>query len=523
MKRQFSFLALVIAVFAASFIYAQAPKAFNYQAVIRDGSGNLITSGLIELKFTIRTGTSTGTVQYQETISVAPNQFGLVNHAVGTGVVVTGTMAGVTWSSGDKFLQVEVNTGSGLVDLGTQQLVSVPYAISSGDNQWTATGTDIKNNNTGNVGIGTSAAPNQKLDVNGGINVTGGIIQRGGNPITTTSDLGLYSRISGQSVRIVSNAGDISFYNTDASGIAGAGTGSTMVISKNGRVGIGAVPAFPLHVAGSISGTPLNTSGPESWFNPNSALQQSASATTTNVSIYATAYVASSAGFVAHSDTRLKNITGTSNTANDLQTLNKIEITDYTMRDSRADSSLFKKVIAQQVQSVYPQAVKNTAAPDFIANLYQLASNYTVNGNTLTITLAKAIEEKDKNDVVAGTEIKLYFNEKTNSKNIKEEVACIEAIKGNTIIVSVPDMPSDFAFDKVFVYGTKVSDLLSVDYEAIAMLNVSATQELYKLIVDLKVENASLKAELNTATSSLKADIEFVKAQLGIRSQNTTK
>jgi uncharacterized protein (TIGR02145 family) len=35
----------------------------------------------------------------------------------------------IDWSVGDKFMQVELNTGNGFVDIGTQQMVSVPYAL----------------------------------------------------------------------------------------------------------------------------------------------------------------------------------------------------------------------------------------------------------------------------------------------------------------------------------------------------------------------------------------------------------
>jgi hypothetical protein len=37
--------------------------------------------------------------------------------------------------------------------------------------------------------------------------------------------------------------------------------------------------------------------------------------------------------------------------------------------------------------------------------------------------------------------------------------------------------------DKVFVYGKQCLDLKAVDYDAISMLNVSATQELAKKVV----------------------------------------
>jgi hypothetical protein len=49
--------------------------------------------------------------------------------------------------------------------------------------------------------------------------------------------------------------------------------------------------------------------------------------------------------------------------------------------------------------------------------------------------------------------------------------------------------------DKVFVYVKRCLDLKSVDYDAIAMLNVSATQELAKKVEALEAENSRLKAE----------------------------
>ena len=55
----------------------------------------------------------------------------------------------------------------------------------------------------------------------------------------------------------------------------------------------------------------------------------------------------------------------------------------------------------------------------------------------------------------------------------------------------------------MFVYGKRVDDFLVLDYEAIAMLNVSATQELAKRvdvhqsqIAKLEDENASLRTKL---------------------------
>jgi Chaperone of endosialidase len=63
---------------------------------------------------------------------------------------------------------------------------------------------------------------------------------------------------------------------------------------------------------------------------------------------------------ITGSDARLKNVIGRSNSANDLETLKKIEVADYTMKDTiNYGTRPLKKVIAQQVEQVYPTAVRS--------------------------------------------------------------------------------------------------------------------------------------------------------------------
>jgi hypothetical protein len=85
----------------------------------------------------------------------------------------------------------------------------------------------------GNVGIGT-ADPKQTLDVNGNIYVRNGVIQNGGDPLTSSTDLGLYSHNEHHWIRFVTNKAPIRFF-TDS------GTGKTfhMSVEKDGNVGIG--------------------------------------------------------------------------------------------------------------------------------------------------------------------------------------------------------------------------------------------------------------------------------------------
>jgi hypothetical protein len=53
----------------------------------------------------------------------------VVNVNVGGGSPVSGTFITINWSNGAKYLQVLMNTGNGDIDLGTQQMLSVPFAL----------------------------------------------------------------------------------------------------------------------------------------------------------------------------------------------------------------------------------------------------------------------------------------------------------------------------------------------------------------------------------------------------------
>jgi hypothetical protein len=127
----------------SGFTYSQAPEGINYQAVIRNGSGNLVTGSTVAIRVQIRQGTSTGTVTYQERQSVSTSNQGLVNMVIGQGTPQVGTFNAINWANGPYFVNLAVDFANGInyQDFGTQQLMSVPYALyakSSGAqlNQW---------------------------------------------------------------------------------------------------------------------------------------------------------------------------------------------------------------------------------------------------------------------------------------------------------------------------------------------------------------------------------------------------
>ncbi|WP_423737563.1 hypothetical protein [Chitinophaga caseinilytica] len=109
--------------------YAQSGlSGINYQAVARNSNGTVLANQAVSVRFSVRGGGPNGAVQYQETHNTATNAIGLFTLQVGRGTPVTGTFAGVPWGNANQFLQVEVNTGGGFQTLGTNQLMSVPFA-----------------------------------------------------------------------------------------------------------------------------------------------------------------------------------------------------------------------------------------------------------------------------------------------------------------------------------------------------------------------------------------------------------
>jgi uncharacterized protein (TIGR02145 family) len=110
-------------------LISQSPLSIPYQAVIRNTDGSTMANAAVTITFKIHDNNATGTVVYEETHATTTNAQGLVSLNVGGGTAVTGTFSGIQWGSGSKFLQVLMNAGSGIVDLGTQQMMSVPYAL----------------------------------------------------------------------------------------------------------------------------------------------------------------------------------------------------------------------------------------------------------------------------------------------------------------------------------------------------------------------------------------------------------
>lgn len=121
-------------LFSVCAAISQTPQSIPYQAVARDSFGTPLPNQHIQLRMSIHTGSAGGTVVYQEIDTTTTSKLGMFTVKVGSGTVVSGTFSAIDWGSGSKYLQVEVDPtgGTGYIDMGASQLLSVPYALHAG-------------------------------------------------------------------------------------------------------------------------------------------------------------------------------------------------------------------------------------------------------------------------------------------------------------------------------------------------------------------------------------------------------
>ena len=123
-------MVLFFAAEKAGWSQGTVPGGINYQAVARDNVGKELVNTDIEVRFTIKSGSPTGTIVYQEVFTdVTTTKYGVFSLTIGKGDPVTGTFNGIDWSSFNHYLQVEVKFENLFMDMGTMQFMAVPYAL----------------------------------------------------------------------------------------------------------------------------------------------------------------------------------------------------------------------------------------------------------------------------------------------------------------------------------------------------------------------------------------------------------
>ncbi|MCX6839972.1 MAG: tail fiber domain-containing protein [Verrucomicrobia bacterium] len=328
--------------------------------------------------------------------------------------------------------------------------------------------------NNGNVGIAT-ASPTSKLDVNGNANVRG--------------QINLTGIIAMENAQWIYGDGEPAFLPRSSDGTyLNYGTNGLFIRNNNSSTMMTMTHAGTTSIGTTTVSARLNVGTKTASYTRVGVLYTDGASGNNNdevnvpLSIWADGYIAASIFHVV-SDSRIKTILHPTDSAKDLQTLMAIQVTDYQFKDTVINGKRpQKKLIAQQVEEFYPEAVNTTKG--VVPDIYKNAA--IKEGWVMLAT-----------DLKVGDRVRLI----SASGETMEEVL---EVRGDAFRTSLKS-----AEEKTFVYGREVSDFRSVDYDAIAMLNVSATQQIKHEkdaeIQALRDENAALRREIAAKEKSMEA------------------
>jgi len=249
---------MILLVFLGLILSAQTPQAIKYQAVARDGAGNILSDRVVSFRISIQEGSATGTTVYHETHSKTTNTFGLVNLEIGHGTPVSGSFAGINWGSDDYFVKVEMdpNGGSAYQVMGTSQLLSVPYALFA---------KDVQNNNDADA---DPANELQKISISGTVltlDNNGGSVtlpSSGGGDNWGTQTVATEATLSGNGT--TANPLKIADNGVNSAKIADASISSADIANSaitTDKINAGAITGAKIAQASATSGQALKWNG----------------------------------------------------------------------------------------------------------------------------------------------------------------------------------------------------------------------------------------------------------------------
>ncbi len=111
--------------------FAQAPQGINYQAVVRNANNQILSNATVGVSISLRQTVANGPIVYQEHFTTTTTTNGLINLVIGTGTVDQGAFNSISWGQGPYFAEIGIDQtgGTNYNSIGTQQLMSVPYAL----------------------------------------------------------------------------------------------------------------------------------------------------------------------------------------------------------------------------------------------------------------------------------------------------------------------------------------------------------------------------------------------------------
>lgn len=165
---------LIIVICITFSVSGQVPQRLSYQAVVRNGLGELVKNTSTGMQVSILQGTADGSAVYVESHSPSTNDNGLITVEIGAGVVASGSFTDISWSTGPYFIKTEIDPdgGTNYTISSVSQLLSVPYALFAGNAASASDAVKLSGDQTitgtktfsGTVAVGTPVNPSDAVN-----------------------------------------------------------------------------------------------------------------------------------------------------------------------------------------------------------------------------------------------------------------------------------------------------------------------------------------------------------------------
>lgn len=129
MKKLYILLIVLVGLSATLNLSAQA---FKMQILLRNDQGNILENQ--QTTTTVSIYDTDDNLKYSEVHNIASNPFGVIETAVGNGLVISGSIGSIDWSQ-PHYISLQVDYGTGIYELPYTPVYSVPaaeYAKSAG-------------------------------------------------------------------------------------------------------------------------------------------------------------------------------------------------------------------------------------------------------------------------------------------------------------------------------------------------------------------------------------------------------